>query len=434
MSNISLPGDEKPLAEQQDTRNIPEALQTPTLRVGLVFQLLFFLANLAVWLAKFPFTQILLPLQVLLFDPGNKVQDLTIILTIGSFFGLIVNPIAGALSDRTTSRWGRRRPWLLVGLLLSVVMLFLLAYAPNLQGLLFEWIGYQIAINIVLAALLVLIPDQVPPRQRGWVSSFTGLTIPLGIIVGSLVVTRVLHAAIQPSYFALTIFLLVVIAALMLIIPEKKLEKGDLPPFRLGPFVSSFWISPKEAPDFAWTWITRFLFIASTTAVTTYLLYFLQDIFHFSSIAAAQNVTTFNSLYGIVLILAALGSGFLSDRLERRKIFVIGAGFAVALSLLLLAFAKSWTLVVVAAPIFGLGFGVYLAVDVALITQVLPAARNRGKDLGIFNIANSLPQVLVPLLVGVTVNIFHNYTVIFLISALAAALSGVLIVRVKGVR
>ncbi|HZU66984.1 MAG TPA: MFS transporter [Ktedonobacteraceae bacterium] len=438
MAESSLPGDARIPADlsASDVRatDLPEALQAPTRRVGAGFQVLFLLANIVTWLAKFPFTQIVLPLQILAFDPGNKVADLAIITGVGSFFGLVVNPIAGALSDRTTRAWGRRRPWLIAGGLLSAVVLVLLAYAPGVIGLLIEWIVYQIVVNAVLAALLATIPDQVPRSQRGTVSAYTGLSYPLGLILGTLLVTRVLKSAIAPSYYVIAAIFLVVIVAFALILPDKQLARGIMPSFHLGRFLASFWISPRRYPDFAWAWITRFLLIMSSAVVTVYLLYYLQDVLHFSTGLAAQRATTFNSIYGVILIVFAFLSGFVSDRIQRRKIFVMSAGIIVAVSMLILAFVTSWAGVLVAAAIFGLGYGVYIAVDIALITEVLPSAGDRGKDMGVFNIANSLPQVIVPIIAVITVSSFHNYSVLFVVVAIAAVLSGVLIAPIKGVR
>jgi len=421
-------------ASELDTTSLPEALQVPTRKVGAGFQTLFLLANIVTWLAKFPFTQIVLPLQILAFDPGNKVVDLAIIAGVGSFFGLVVNPIAGALSDRTTGTWGRRRPWLIAGGLLSAVMLVLLAFAPGIIGLLIEWIVYQMVVNAVLTALLATIPDQVPARQRGTVSAYTGLSYPLGLIVGTLLVTRVLKSAIAPSYYVIAAIFLVIILAFALLLPDKPLAKGVMPSFHLGRFLASFWISPRRNPDFAWAWITRFLLIMSSAVITVYLLYYLQDALHFSADVAAQRATIFNTIYGIILIVFAFLSGFISDKIQRRKIFVMGAGILVALSMLILAFVVSWTGVLVAAAIFGLGYGVYIAVDIALITEVLPSAESRGKDMGVFNIANSLPQVIVPIIAVATISSFHNYTFLFVVVAIAAVLSGVLIAPIKGVR
>lgn len=427
-----LPSDTDVFVDEHSS--IPEVLQAPTKQVSVLFQSTFFLANVAIWFAKFPFTQIVLPLQILAFDPANKINDLALVVGVGAFAGLVANPLAGALSDRTTSRLGRRRPWIIAGTIISVVVLLLLAYAPSISLLLLEWTLYQIAINAVLAALLALLPDQVPLQQRATVSSFTGLSIPLGLVLGSLFVTGVLKQAVQPSYYIIGAIFLVSMLLIVLVTPDKIMKKELLSAFNLKEFLTSFWISPRKHPDFAWAWITRFLIILSSTVVTDYLLYYLQDTQHYTAKAAASGVTTFNSIYGIVLILAAFLSGVLSDKFQRRKVFVIIAGLIVAASMLLLAFVQTRTGLLISAALFGLGFGIYLAVDVALVTQVLPKASDRAKDLGVFTAASSLPQVLVPIIASPLINVFHSYALIFVIVAIAAVLSGVLIQPIKGVR
>ncbi len=261
-------------------------------------QLLFFLANVTIWFAKFPFQQIVLPLQILSFDASHKTTDLAIIAAVGSTFGLLANPIAGALSDRTTGRWGRRRPWLVSSVILSAMMLVLLAYAPNLTTLILEWTLYQIAANAVLAALLAIIPDQVPLHQRGIVSSFAGLSIPLGLVLGSILVTRVLVSRILVSYYTIGAIFLVIILLLALVLPDKPLEKHVLPAFNLAKFLASFWISPVKYPDFAWTWVTRFLAIMASSAVTFYLLYYFQDAIH--------NYTVLFAIVGVVALLSGI--------------------------------------------------------------------------------------------------------------------------------
>jgi MFS family permease len=422
-------------AEEATNRtDLPEALQVPTRRVGAAFQATYFFSNVMLWMAKFPFTQIILPIQILALDSANKDTDLALITAIGSTCGLISSVIGGALSDRTTGRFGRRRPFLIGGILCSVAVLFALAFGSSIATLLIEWAAYQTAVNIVLAALNALLPDQVPGRQRGLISAYTGMAIPLGLVLGSLIVTRALHSNVHLAYFVIGGIFLVIILLMALILPDKQLPKERVAPFNLGKFLASFWISPRTYPDFGLAWITRFFLIMSSSVTTIYLLYFLQNVLGYNATTAAAHVTTFNSIYGGILIVAALGSGYLSDRLQRRKIFIISAGPVVAISMLLLAFAHSWGLVIVAAVIFGLGYGVYLGVDFALVTDVLPSAESRAKDMGVFNIANTLPQVLVPIIAAVTVTTFHNYTIIFVVVAVAAILSGVLVQPIKGVR
>ncbi|HEV2659233.1 MAG TPA: MFS transporter, partial [Ktedonobacteraceae bacterium] len=372
---------------------LPEALQAPTRRVGAGFQATYFLSNILLWMAKFPFTQIILPLQILALDSANKNWDLAAITAIGSTCGLISSVIGGALSDRTTSRFGRRRPFLVGGIIFSTALLFALAFAGSIATLLIEWALYQIAVNVVLAVLNAILPDQVPSRQRGLISAYTGMAIPLGLVLGSLIVTRVLHSQVPLTYFVIAIAFLIVILLLTVIVRDKQLPKELVKPFRMGAFLANLWVSPRAYPDFALAWITRFFLIMSSSVTTIYLLYFLQNALGYNAAAATSHVATFNSIYGGILIVAALASGYLSDRLQRRKIFVISAGLVVAVSMVMLAFAHSWGLVIGAAVLFGLGYGVYLGVDFALVADVLPSPETRGKDMGIFNIANTLPQV-----------------------------------------
>lgn len=309
-----------------------------------------------------------------------------------------------------------------------------MAFAASIATLLIEWALYQIAVNVVLTALNAILPDQVPTRQRGLISAYTGMAIPLGLVLGSLIVTRVLHSQISLSYFVIAIAFLIVILLLAIIVQDKQLPKELVRPFHMGAFLANLWVSPRAYPDFALAWITRFFLIMSSSVTTIYLLYFLQSVLSYNAATATSHVATFNSIYGGILIVAALASGYLSDRLQRRKIFVISAGLVVAVSMVMLAFAHSWGLVIGAAVLFGLGYGVYLGVDFALVAGVLPSPETRGKDMGIFNIANTLPQVVVPIIAAVTVTAFHNYTVIFIIVAIAAVLSGVLVQPIKGVR
>jgi MFS family permease len=124
----------------------------------------------------------------------------------------------------------------------------------------------------------------------------------------------------------------------------------------------------------------------------------------------------------------------LSDKFGRRKVFVTGASLVIAFSFLILAFFQTWTGVLLAAAVLGIGFGAYLGVDIALITQVLPSANARGKDLGVINIANALPQVVGSATAALVITAFHSYTILFVLAALLASLGAVLIRQIKSVR
>ena len=149
---------------------------------------------------------------------------------------------------------------------------------------------------------------------------------------------------------------------------------------------------------------------------------------------AAQGVTTFQIILSRTLLLSSVASGVLSDRLQRRKVFVVGASLVIALSFLILAFFQTWLAVELAGGVLGLGFGAYLGVDIALITQLLPSANARGKDLGVINIANAFPQIVGVSIAAIVVNTFHSYTLLFVLAAILALLGAGLIQRIKSVR
>ncbi|TMD53021.1 MAG: SLC45 family MFS transporter [Chloroflexi bacterium] len=418
------------LALEDDLNDI-EALQVPTKAVNAGFQMLLSLANLVIWLSILPISQILLPTQIAALGAANKFTNLTIATVVGVLAAVITNPIAGALSDRTTSRLGRRRPWFLVGSMLSAVTLALMANATSFVALVIWWAIFHIAANAILAGLSAVVPDQVPLRQRATVSAFVSLSLPLGAVMGALLVTRVATST-QMSYYIFIGLLLVVMMLFILVLRDKPLPKEAAPRFHLATFLAGFWVNPVKYPDFGWAWLTRFLVYLSYFTALGYLLYFLQDAVHYQK--AAQGVTTFQIILTGTLLLSSVASGVLSDRLQRRKVFVVGASLVIALSFLILAFFQTWLAVELAGGVLGLGFGAYLGVDIALITQLLPSANSRGKDLGVINIANAFPQIVGVSIAATVVNTFHSYTLLFVLAAILALLGAGLIQRIKSVR
>src|SRR6266480_1353670 len=430
MANSSVTDDAR-LSLEHGGDDVPEALQIPTKAASPGFQLLLTLANMVIWLSILPISQILLPTQIAALSAANKFTNLTIATVVGVLAAVITNPIAGALSDRTTSRLGRRRPWFIVGSLLSAVTLALMANSASFVALVAWWAIFHIAANAILAGLSAVVPDQVPVRQRGTVSAFVSLSLPLGAVIGALLVTRVARST-QMSYYIFIALLLMVMMFFILVLRDKPLPKEAAPRFHLGTFLAGFWVNPVKYPDFGWAWLTRFLVYLSYFTSLGYLLYFLQDAVHYQK--AAQGVTTFQIILTGTLLIASVVSGMLSDKFGRRKVFVMGASLVIALSFLILAFWQTWTGVQLAAAVLGIGFGAYLGVDIALITQVLPSANARGKDLGIINIANAFPQIVGSTIAALVINAFHSYTILFVLAAILTSLGAVLIQRITSVR
>ncbi len=430
MAHSSVAGDAS-LILDKSLNDVPEALQVPTKAVSPSFQMLLALANTVIWLSILPIGQILLPTQIAAFNAASRFSNLAIATSVGVLAALLTNPIAGALSDRTTSRLGRRRPWLIAGTVLSAATLVLLANASSFLTLVIWWAIFHVAANTLLAALSAIVPDQVPVRQRATVSAFVSLSLPLGAVVGALLVTKVVKSTVM-SYYTFGGILFIVMLIFVLVLRDKPLPKAAAPRFHLGTFLAAFWVNPVKYPDFGWAWLTRFLVYLGYFTALGYLLYFLQDAVHYQK--AAQGVTTFQIILTGTLLIASVLSGILSDKFGRRKVFVMGASLVIALAFLILAFWQTWTGVQLAAAVLGIGFGAYLGVDIALITQVLPSANARGKDLGVINIANALPQVVGSATAALVITVFHSYTILFVLAALLASLGAVLVRQIKSVR
>ncbi len=421
----------------QQTDTVADALQIPTTAVSPLFQALLCIINLACWMSILPVSLILLPTQIAALDPVHKFSNLAIVVGAGALAALITNPIAGALSDRTTLPWGRRRPWLVIGTLCSVLSLVLMAYAKSFVALLLAWVIFHVAINMLLAALTAIVPDKVPVRQRGITSALISLALPLGAVIGSILISK-MTSALTGAYFILIGVLVVAMVLFLLVFREQPLSKDSIPPFKLMTLLTTFWINPLKYPDFAWAWLTRFLVYLSYYVALGYLLYFLHDVVHYTQLypgrTDAQGVAFFQTILTGTLLVTALLGGFLSDRFQRRKIFVMGSSVIIACSFLILVFSHSWGAVLLSSAVLGLGFGSYLGIDIALITEVLPSAKDRGKDMGVINIANSLPQVVGPSVAAFVITFSHSYTLLFVAAAGLAVLGAALIQMIKGVR
>ncbi len=415
---------------------VPELSVGPTGKVPLAFQLLLALANFGIWWSLFPTYQILLPNQLTLIDPRNKLASLGLITLLGGIGAIIANPLFGALSDRTTSRLGRRRPWFIAGAILSTISLLIMSQSRSILPLAIGSILFQIFLNMSTPALAALIPDKVPVRQRGIVSAFVGMTVPLATVIG--IITVVIINQIQLSYYILAFSMLIFTLIFALVDKEEVLSKGDVPAFSWRSFLGGFWINPLKYPDFALTLLGRILVNVGYFTVTFYLLYFLQEVIHYESLfpgqKADQGVSLYQSLSTLVLLVAIFSSGYFSDKLQRRKPFVFGSSLVIAFALLLIALVPSWPVVLVVGALIGVGYGAFLSVDLALQTQVLPKDLSRGKDMGILSTANLFPQIIVPAIASFTLSVSHNYSVLFIVGAISAVIGAAVILPIRSVR
>ncbi|MFE5909148.1 MFS transporter [Streptomyces wedmorensis] len=388
------------------------------------------LATLAVFMAFMTPIQILLPLQLEHIDPQDKNAALSLVTGLGALVAVLANPIAGAWSDRTTSRFGRRRPWILGGALAGAAGLAVTASQHTVAGVAVGWCLAQAGLNAMLAGVTTPIADRVPLGQRAQVSGWTGLMQSVGLVVGALITTT-LVTGVGSGYGTLAVLTVALALPFVLCHGEPALPRALRPAFDARAFARSFWVSPRQHPDFGWAWLTRFLINLGNALGTLYLFYFLADAVHYGDPGTGVLILTL--IYTLCAAVTAVPVGALSDRVGRRKGFVVLCSVVMTAAALLLALVHTWPSALAAAAVLGAGYGIYLAVDQALVTQVLPQAADRAKDLGVINIANSGPQVLAPALASPIIAHLGGYTGLYVAAALAILAGGFLVRRIRGV-
>ncbi|HEV2255050.1 MAG TPA: MFS transporter [Streptosporangiaceae bacterium] len=432
------------MADQAISRpHVPSlALAEPTqhVRVRWIFGLT--LASLGMWMANQTPSQVLLALQLQDITPRHKIVALGVVTAVNAVSSALATPIVGALSDRTAhgqrlGRFsGRRHRWTLVMVLLAGVCVGLLAKAGTVVAVAVLWFLFGAFQNGEYATLSAAVPDHVPVRQRATVSGWVGMPIALGLVLGTVLVVDVLNQDLLTGYITLAVLMVLLALPFVLFTPDHPLAPEHREPFSWRRVASSYWISPREYPDFGWAWLTRFLTTLAIAMGTLYLLYFLRDKLHYARLfpghTAADGLLILILIYTGGVVLASIVGGIISDRRGRRKMLVTVSGLLMGVAALLLTFWETWPSALAAAVLFGIGFGCYIAVDQALITQVLPKAHNRAKDLGIINIAIVTPYAIGPAIAAPLVSL-AGYPALFGATAVVAAAAAIGVWQIKSV-
>jgi MFS family permease len=419
---------------------LPAALTEPTRPVRPSWITLLFLANIGLWLGVYAPIQVLLPEQVQsLHDhlaksgsvpSGTDAVLLSVVMGVGAIASLIANPVVGALSDRTTSARGRRHPWTIACALTAAIGLLVIAASPAIPVMAIGWFIAEFGLGGMLATLTAALPDRVPATQRGTIGGLIGISQMLGTVLGALIVT-VIVTRIAAGYVTCAVIVVAGAALFAARTPDEPLPAAFKPRIPVRVALRRLWVSPREHPDFAWAWGTHFLVNLGNDLGTLYLLYFLNDRVHYHD--PQTGLLTLMALYAVALLLAGAVCGTLSDRSGKRKPFIIASAAAMATAAVILAVSPTWGMALVAAPLLGAGFGTYWAAAPALLTQVLPAAQDRAKDMGLINMAYSLPLVVAPLLAGVVLGLMNSYPALFALAGLVTVISAVTVTRVRSV-
>lgn len=406
---------------------------------------LILIANGATWAEFFPPIITLFPLRVRAIVPDDYTTALSITLTISAIVGLLIAPVAGAISDRSRSRFGRRRTWLVVFSLIGAVGNLGMGHADTMVGFTVGACIGQIGFGATMAILFALVPEHVHPSGRGRVGGLLGIGMAVSTVVG-IGISAALATRPATAWTVLSVLGLAGVLLLCAKLPDAVFTGQDRPSFSLATLGRAYWISPRRYPDFGWAWLSRFSLYLAFASVTTYQVFYLTDQVGAGSPTDAARAASLGTLVQVVFtVLGAGGGGWLSDRVGRRKPFVMGAAAIGTVALICYTLATSLPLYLVGTALTGLAIGCYASVDVALVTALLPnGSSDAGKHLAVINIANMLPNTVAPAVAPLLLSITaftvvqtasgRNYAMLFLGSAVFAVISALTLLKVKAVR
>ncbi len=379
---------------------------------------------------------VLLPNQIAELDQGSKANNLALLFFITSIFSTITTPVAGALSDRTRSRWGKRAPWIAIASLIGSMALFGVSIMTSFWSLMVFWVMATVAYNSMQPAMTTLIADRFAPETRGGVSGIVGAGMTAGLTAGTVVAGYLAGERVM-AYGLFAGAIATSCLAFVLVNREPPSDAMPARPIKWGEFLKGFWISPKEHPDFAWAFASRFFIYMGYQAVAAYLLYILRDYIGLGDAASNIAIANMAIVTLICLVVSSLGSGWLSDRYQRRKPFVILGSLIMGCAMVAPLALPSMTGMWVYAAIIGVGYGMFMSIDMALMTQVLPksALGDEGKDLGVLTTAVNIPQIISPVMAAVLLNIFANdYRAIFFAAVIFVFGSALCVIPIRSVR
>lgn len=443
-----------------------------------------------------PINFVLLPLIATLIAQGSADLFVGKVSAAGNLFALIAPILAGWLSDRTSTRWGRRRPWILAGTVVNLAGLGLLAVSGATLPFAFAYMLVQLAFNLAGGAYAAVIPESVPASDRGRASGMLGMMNALGSVAGLVVVTATTTVFGESRTGLLIAFAAIaVILALSTVITLIAVDEQAYPvfhherlplnpmaalaavaavvaiacwiaflflpssPLRLavgvGSFASGFvagfagWQVPAVrgffaafgSRDFFWTFATRALVMMGVYTIYPFFALYLRNVVH------VHNPNTMAGYWGLAVltagILPAVIGGHLSDRWGRRKLFVYAAGAlqAAVAAVLLFGLVTSIPLIFVMGVMFGVGYGLYVAVDWAIASDVLPdREKSAGRDMGLWHVAFTLPPALAPAVFGPILHHYNamgghlGYRVVFAGAVVWFILGTIFVSRIRAIR
>lgn len=431
---LATPADPASAAASVNAAAASEKMPGPHKKVSAGFLILFGLLNFGLYLTVMMPALFSLPYKIQVLTPDTKALSLGIVATVTAVVGIVSGPLAGVLSDRTGGRFGRRKPWLIGGLALGLVGASVIALAPNLPFVILGSAVGSMAGGATAAAITPVVAERIPEQQRGTAGAIVGVATQLGGVLG-----YSLGGLLTGNLLLLFTLPLLVFAAFailwVVLVPEERVIVTRTS-FRETVVLLAF--NPLKHPDFSWVWLGKLLMQIALAFLSTYQLYYLGDRLGFTPEEAGQKLAVVGGIGIFVTMTFAVLSGMLSDKIKRRKPFLLTSALLSAGGLAIMAFADGFGLFFAAVLCILGGAGMFGSVDVATASDLVPERDQAGRWMSIYNLAATLSTAIAPLagsallLAGSPAG--TNYTALFLTGAVVALAMGAVTFKIRGVR
>ncbi|KQS55375.1 hypothetical protein ASG17_04615 [Brevundimonas sp. Leaf363] len=388
------------------------------------------LAQIGAFIGFVPLLNVLLPIKAAQIDSEIASLVLSQAAMWGAAAAGLSHLITGLLSDSTRSRWGRRRPWILVGGVLTTLSYVGVYWADTPGRLIAAIVAFQVAFNVMFAPLVTVYADRVPDRQKGVVSAFLGVAYPIANLFAALVIAVALSGAAE-RYWVVGLTVAVLTAPFAIFGLRETAAPAPRPPIRLSRSFSAL-----ADRDFRIVFGSRVLVQTAMALNNLYLLFYLQQDADVASRLPSMRPEAVMGLLIAGATATGLTCGFIggvwSDRVGNRRLFVAVGAVGLAVGAAVMAITPAWPGPLVGQLIYGLGSGLFATTDNALVAQALPKRENIGRDLGIMNIAITVPQILAPALgILLITTLDWSLSALFGVAAVSALAGGLVVLAAR---
>jgi MFS family permease len=399
---------------------------------ALVMTSIYTLGVNAVWLS---YNIFILPVQV-----QTVTSESTKGIVLGALAGgaigvaVIVNIIAGIISDHSNSRYGRRRPMMIWGMILTLPFVLLPVFFPlTLLIVALGYLGIQIFTNVSSGAFQPTLADFVPQEQRGISAGFKGLFTLVGSAIGVGVITALFEFHLEKAAYIL-IAVIFIITTVLNTIAMRTYDKPilDLKPLKVREVLADMFRIQKRSGVFFWFVFASFLIYMGVSGFQFFGIYYIESILHITDPSAVAQAAQISGLISLTLAMVlALVAGLLSDKLGRRNIIIISVLMAAVVGIFF-PFAKTFAIFLVFSALYAASNGVILSVDTALTSDLVPL-EEAGKYMAYANLAVGVANGVAPPIFGLILNFqgaptLTSFIVFFVVSTAFFLISSIVLV------